>query len=113
MTTTDFDYDEWSQLTEDQKYHRLLAEAKTDEDRAELRRLKMMTPEEREEEAAEIKAEILRGAAPDELQLAIMRVMVSMSTDDPKQFSNIMKLQGLTPEEAEAFVKRCRKMAWS
>ena len=39
MTTTDFDYDEWSRLTKDQKCKRLLAEAETDEDRAWSKRL--------------------------------------------------------------------------
>ena len=39
MTTTDFDYDEWSRLTKDQKCERLLAEAETDEDRAWIKRL--------------------------------------------------------------------------
>jgi hypothetical protein len=113
MSTTDFDYDEWSRLTEGQKYHRLLAEAETDEDRAYLKRLKEMTPEEREEEAAEIEAEILRGAAPDALQLAVMRVMVSMHDNDPQVFEDFRKLRGLTPEEAEAFIAHCRKIAWS
>ena len=39
MTTTDFDYDEWSRLTKNQKCERLLAEAETDEDRAWIKRL--------------------------------------------------------------------------
>jgi len=72
----------------------------------------MMTPEEPLAEQAEIEAEIADVAA-DELQRAIMRMLVHMHDNDPKAFEDLRKLRHLSSEEAEAVVKRCRKMAWS
>ena len=73
----------------------------------------MMTPEELLAEQAEIEAEIARDVAADELQGAIMRMLVHMHDNDPKAFEDLRKLRHLSSEEAEAVVKRCRKMAWS
>ena len=64
-------------------------------------------------EQAEIEAEIARDVAADELQRAIMRMLVHMHDNDPKAFEDLRKLRHLSSEEAEAVVKRCRKMAWS
>ena len=71
----------------------------------------MMTPEELLAEQAEIEAEIARDVAADELQRAIMRMLVHMHDNDPKAFEDLRKLRHLSSEEA--VVKRCRKMAWS
>jgi hypothetical protein len=63
------------------------------------------------EENAEIEAEIMRGVAPCEEELAMMRMLVEMHNDDPKRFELIMRL--LRVEDAEDFVRFCRKTAWS
>ena len=67
--------------------------------------------EEWAEEDAEVEAEIRRGVAPCELELAMMRMLVEMHNDDPKRFELIMRL--LRVEDAENFVRFCRKTAWS
>ena len=54
----------------------------------------MMTPEEPLAEQAEIEAEIADVAA-DELQRAIMRMLVQMHDNDPKAFEDLRKLRHL------------------